>query len=294
MVEAMRPRIQSIVNELLDSVQQGGRMDVMMDLAIPLPVTVLAETFGVPKSDLSLFKGWADDMLAFQGVNKPAVPLLERSQKALVETRAYLIELIKETRRQPRQDLLSELVAAESEGDKLSESELLSSCITLLVAGHETTTALIGNGIYTLLRHPDQWQLLQNDPSRLTSAIEEILRYESPVTRQPRRMKQSEEIGGKQVRQGQLVYQMLNAANRDPAYFEDPNRFDIRREKNRHLAFGLGIHFCVGATLARAEAQVVFSTLLERQPGISLVEDKPVWDLEKPNIRTLKTLPVLM
>ena len=292
-VESMRPRMQAIVNELLDSVQQDGRMDVIKDLAIPLPVTVLAEIFGVPKSDVSLFKGWADDLLAFQGVNKPAVEILHRSQRALVEIRTYLGELIKEKRRQPCQDLLSELVAAESEGDKLSESELVNSCITLLVAGHETTTSLIGNGIYTLLRHPDQWRLLQDDPALLTSAIEEMLRYESPVARQPRLMKQDAEMGGKQIRQGEIVFQMLNAANRDPAYFSDPDRFDIRRQKNRHIAFGLGIHFCVGATLARTEGQIVFSTVMQRLPSIRLVEESPHWDVYKPNSRMLKTLPVL-
>lgn len=291
-VETMRPRIRAIVDELLDAVQKDGQMDVIINLAIPLPVTVLAEIFGVPKSDLSLFKSWADDLLAFQGVNKPALELLERSQKAILGIRAYLIELIKEKRRKPSEDLLSELVAAESEGDKLSESELLNSCITLLVAGHETTTSLIGNGIYTLLRYPDQWELLKNDPSLLSSTIEEALRYESPVARQPRLMKQDTEMGGKHIRQGELVFQMLNAANRDPAYFADPDRFDIRRKNNRHIAFGLGIHFCVGAALARAEGHIVFSTVTERLPDIRLVDEKPNWDLQKPNSRMLKTLPV--
>jgi cytochrome P450 len=262
-------------------------------LAIPLPVTVLAEIFGVPKSDVGLFKAWADGTLAFQGVNKPAPELLERSQTAILEIRAYMGELIKEKRRQPGKDLLSELVAAESEGDKLSELELRNSCVTLLVAGHETTTSLIGNGLYTLLRHPDQWHLLQDDPSLLTSAIEEMLRYESPVARQPRLLKQDAEMGGKQMRQGEMVFQMLNAANRDPAYFTDPDRFDIRRDKNRHIAFGLGIHFCVGAGLARTEGQIVFSTVIERLPNIRLVEATPNWDLQKPNSRMLKTLPVL-
>jgi hypothetical protein len=291
-VEAMRPRMQEIVNGLLDSVQPAGEMDVIKDLAIPLPVTVLAEIFGVPKSDIHLFKGWADDLLTFQGVNKPALELLERAQTAVVEIRAYLGELIEVKRRQPGQDLLSELVAAESEGDKLSATELVNSCITLLVAGHETTTSLIGNGIYTLLRHPEQWRLLQDDRSLLTSAIEEILRYESPVARQPRLLKQGAEMGGKQMRQGEMVFQMLNAANRDPAYFTDPDRFDIRREKNRHIAFGVGIHFCVGATLARTEGHIVFSTVMQRLPNIRLVDEKPTWDLQKPNSRMLKTLPV--
>jgi hypothetical protein len=292
LVEAMRPRIQEITNELLDSVQPSGRMEVMKDLAIPLPVTVLAEIFGVPKSDLSLFKGWADDLLAFQGVNKPPVATLERSQDALVQIRAYMAGLSAERRRQPREDLLSALVAG-AEGGVLSETELLNSCITLLVAGHETTTSLIGNGIYTLLRHDDQWRLLRSDPSLLTSAIEEMLRYESPVARQPRLMKADAELGGKQLRKGQMVFQMLNAANRDPAYFTDPERFDIRRRPNVHMAFGVGIHFCVGAQLARTEGQIVFTTVMNRLPGLGLVEDKPIWDLEKLNSRMLKSLPVL-
>jgi len=291
-VEAMRPRIQQITDELLDAVRLDGKMDVVKDLAIPLPVTVLAEIFGVPKPDLGLFKGWADDLLAFQGVNKPAVELLERSQRALVEIRTYLSELVKHKRREPRQDLLSALVAAESEGGRLSEKELVNSCITLLVAGHETTTSLIGNGLYLLLSHPDQWQLLKQDRSLLPSAIEEMLRYESPVARQPRLMKRDADMGGKQLREGQMVFQMLNAANRDPAYFTEPDRFDIRRQKNPHMAFGLGVHFCVGATLARTEGDIVFSTLLARLPEIRLVDEKPHWDLQKPNSRMMKTLHV--
>ncbi len=291
-VEAMRPRMQEIVNELLDAGLQAGRMDIIKDLAIPLPVTVLAEILGVPKSDIPLFKGWADDIIAFQGVNKPPVETLRRTQEAILEIRAYLGKLLKEKQHRPGEDLLSELAAAESEGDKLSETELVNTCITLLVAGHETTTSLIGNGLYLLLRHPEQWQLLLGDPSLLTSAIEEILRYESPVARQPRLMKQDAEMGGKQLRQGELVFQMLNAANRDPAYFDDPDRFDIRRQKNRHIAFGLGIHFCVGALLARTEGQIVFSAVMRRLPNLRMVEEKPHWDLHKPNSRMLKTLPV--
>ena len=246
----------------------------------------------MPKSDVGLFKGWADDLLAFQGVNKPAVEILQRSQEAIVGIRGYLGELLKEKRLHPGEDILSQLAAAESEGDKLSVPELLNSCITLLVAGHETTTSLIGNGIDALLRHPDQWQLLQNDPALLIPAIEEMLRYESPVARQPRLMKQDAEMGGKLLRQGEMVFQMLNAANRDPAYFTDPDQFDIQRKNNRHIAFGLGIHFCVGAPLARAEGQVIFSTVMKRLPKIRLADEKPDWDLQKPNSRMLKTLPV--
>ena len=289
-VEAMRTRIQAIVDDLLNSALKKGEMDVIADLAIALPFAVLARILGTPPQDQHLFKKWADDLLAFQGVNKPGEKILQQAQGALMELRAYLAELIVEKRRNPGEDLVSILVTAESEGDKLSQAELINTCITLLVAGHETTTSLIGNGIYLFLRHPDQWQLLQKDPSLLNSAIEEILRYESPVARQPRLMKQNAELDGKLIRKGDMVFQMLNSANRDPAYFMDPDTFDIKRQKNRHIAFGVGIHFCVGAYLARTEAQVVFKTVIDRLPNIRLVDKDPTWDLTKPNSRMLKTL----
>ena len=291
-VESVRPRMQEIADGLLDAVQPNGRMDVIKDLAVVLPTTVLAEILGVPKPDIKHFKSWADDNLAFQGMNKPPVETLERSQKGLMEMREYLGVLLKEKRRNPGEDLLSQLAAAESAGNKLSEPELINTCITLLVAGHETTTSLIGNGIYLLLSHPEQWRELQNDLSLLTSAIEEILRYESPVARQPRLMKQDTELGGKKLKKGQMVFQMLNAANRDPAHFDDPERFDIHRQKNRHIAFGLGIHNCVGAPLARAEAHLVFSTVIARLPNLHLVDEKPDWEMQKPNTRMLQTLNV--
>ncbi len=293
MIEVLQPRIQEIVNELLDVGLREGGMDIIADFAVPLPITVLAEILGAPMADRMLFKHWADALLAFQGVNKPGEDVLLRAQAALVEIRSYLTELIRKTRGQSGKDLISELVAAESEGDKLSEAELLNTCITLLVAGHETTTSMIGNGIYALLSHADQWHLLKDDPSLLTSAIEEVLRYESPVSRQPRLMKHDAELGSKHIKKGQMVFQMLNAANRDPAYFTEPDTFEVRRQKNRHIAFGLGIHFCVGAVLSRTEGQIVFGTLRERVPDMQLVNGEPAWDLQKPNSRMLKTLPVL-
>ena len=291
-VEAMRPRIQQIVDESLDKVEDKHEMDIISDLAIVLPFTVLAEILGTPTADQYLFKKWADSLLAFQGVNKPGEHILERSQTALIEIKSYLSQLVEERRRQPREDLLSKLAMAELEGDRLSEPELLNTCITLLVAGHETTTSLIGNGMYLLLHHHDQRQQVKNDPALLATAIEEILRYESPVARQPRLMKEDTELGGKQIQAGQMVFQMLNSANRDAAYFADPDRFDIQRQKSRHIAFGNGIHFCVGAALARTEAQVVFRTLIERMPEIQLKDERPDWDIEKPNSRMLHTLAV--
>jgi len=292
-VEAMRPRIQAITDELLDAVQATGQMDVMRDFAMPLPATVLAEIYGAPVADRLRIRRWADALLAFQGVNKPSLEILDRAQSALVELRAYLVALIAERRRQPREDLLSQLLAAESEGDKLTEAELISTSVTLLVAGHETTTSLIGSSIYTLLRHAEQWRLVQDDPNLLRPAIEEVLRFESPVARQPRLMKADAELGGYSIRKGQVVFQMLNAANRDPAHFADPDRFDILRQNNRHIAFGYGIHFCVGALLARTEGQIAISSVMKRMPGIRLATDTPDWDVEKRNGRVLKTLPVL-
>jgi cytochrome P450 len=292
MVEAMQPRIRAVTNELLDSVLSDRQMDVIRDLAVTLPITVLSEIMGIPGPNKMLLKSWADALLAFQGVNNPSEQILQSAQQTLVEIRQYLAQLIREKRKKPGNDLISQLTLAESEGDKLSEAELINTSITLLVAGHETSTSLIGNGLYALLHHEDQWRLLQSDNSLLPSAIEEILRYESPVSRQPRLMKSDIALAGKTLCRGQMVFQMLNAANRDPIYFPNPDKFDIRRKKNRHIAFGMGIHFCVGALLARTEANIVFRLILDRFPNIHLVDPKPDWDVHKRNSRMLRTLNV--
>ncbi len=291
-VEAMRPRIQTIVDELLDKALAAGSVDLIRDLAYPLPALVIAEIFGASPNDVPRFKHWADDILAFQGINRPSVAVLERSQRGLMDMRAYLNDLIDDRRQQPRDDLLSLMVAAESE--PLSESELLATCVTLLVAGHETTLSLIGNGLFTLLRHPDQLQKLRDAPTLITSATEEILRYESPVARQPRRIKHEVTLGGQRLREGQIAFQFLNAANRDPAHFPDPDGFDIQRQNNRHLAFGNGIHFCIGAPLSRLEGPIAIATVLRRMPTLRLVNPEPDWDIGKPNSRLLRSLHVLL
>jgi len=277
---------------LIDKVRPVGQMEVIEDLAFALPVTVLADIMGVPQSDRVLFRVWADSLLAFQGYNRPSLPILERAQEALLEVRSYLSALVQKRRRLHGDDLVSQLVAAESEGDRLSEAELINTCVTLLVAGHETSTSLIGNGLFTLLQHPEQWRLLQDNPALLPLAIEEILRYESPVARQPRLVKQETELGGKRIKPGEMVFQMLTAANRDPAHFNDPDTFDIQRSKNRHIAFGLGVHFCIGAPLSRAEGFFVFRSLMKELPNIRLCDAEPDWDLAKPNTRVLKSLSV--
>ncbi len=291
-VEKMRPRIQEVVDGLLDAAEEKGEMDVVPDLAAALPVTVIAEILGVPPADRHLIRKWTDDILRFQGVNKPSEADLSRAQDALMELRPYVQSMIDERRGQPRGDLMSKFVAAESDGQRLSAAELINTCVTLFTAGHETTLSLISNTIYTLLAHPDQFRLLQNNPGLLESTIEESLRYESPVSRQSRLMKSDTELAGKKLGQGEIMFQMLNAANRDPAYFTDPDKFDIQRKKNRHMAFGQGIHFCAGAALSRAEGFIAVGTAIKRLPKLRLIDDKPDWDVSKRNSRVLSSLRV--
>jgi len=290
-IEALRPQIQSIVDELLDTMQPRGHAELIEEFAFALPVTVLAAILGVPRSDGPRFRHWADDLLAFQGRNKPAAAILFTSQEMLIEAREYLAELIAVKRAEPDASVLSQLVAAEAEGDKLSMDELLSTTVTFLVAGHETTTSLIGNGVLTLMQHRDQWDAIPEDPTLIPKAVEEILRYESPVARQPRLVRQDTVLGGQSLKQGDVAFQMLGAANRDPAVFDDPDTFDVRRDPNRHIAFGLGPHFCIGAPLSRAEGQIAFTTLTRRMPNLEL-DGPPRWDLDKPNSRVLRELPV--
>jgi cytochrome P450 len=290
-IEAMRPQIQVIVDELLDEMEPRRTGELIEEFAFALPVTVLATILGVPRSDAPRFRRWADDLLAFQGRNKPAETTLLTSQAVLIEARAYLAGLIATKRAEPDGSLLSQLVDAEAEGDKLSMDELLSTTVTFLVAGHETTTSLIGNGVLTLLQHPDQWAAVKADPTLVPKAVEEILRYESPVARQPRLVRRDTELGGQRLKEGDIAFQMLGAANRDPAHFEQPDTFDFRREPNRHIAFGLGPHFCIGAPLSRAEGQIGLTTLAARFPNLALAAP-PRWDLDKPNSRVLRELRV--
>jgi cytochrome P450 len=264
---------------------------VIQDLAFPLPATVLADMMGVSVDKGPVFRAWADRLLGFQGVNRPGMTLLSAAQEALIEARAYLAELIELRRRAPGQDLIS-LMTAEADGGTLTDAEIINTGMTLLTAGHETTTSLIGNGLLTLLQHRDQWNELREDRSLVGSAIEEILRFESPVSRQPRLLKHDTMLSSRVLPKGDMVFQMLGAANRDPRVFADPATFTIHRNPNRHLAFGHGIHFCIGATLARAEGEIVFHSVLERLPQMRLVEQVADWDTAKANSRVLRSLPV--
>ena len=322
-VERLRPYIQRIVDELLDTAQSnGGTVDVIHDLAYPLPVMVIAELLGLPASDRDRFKKWSDDLFAILGTvrHKPSF-LLERAAQSLNEMTDYVKDLSRKRREAPQDDLLTALLSVTEEDDldcphphaassphampyttgelvrerdassTLTEEELVSNINILLSTGHETTTHLIGNGLLALLQHPDQMQRLQSKPSLLAAAIEEMLRYDNPVQITYRSALQDAEIRGKRIRKGDLVNSILGSANRDPQRFSNPDRFDITRNEGRHLGFGIGIHFCIGAPLVRLEAEIVFATILHRFPGISLATDSLEWQ-EHPIFRGLKSLPV--
>ena len=292
-VEAMRPHIQEIVDGLLDRVEDARGMDIIEDLAYPLPVRVICEMMGVPTSDQEIFRRWSADIArSLDAALFPAdSEVVTRGQAATDALRDYFRALIDVRRKDPRPDLLTGLIAAEEQGDKLSEAELLSTCILLLIAGHETTVNLIGNGLLALLQNPAQQRLLADDPALIQTGVEELLRYDGPVQRTSRMAMADVEIGGKQIPKGSVVVAAIGAANRDPACFADPERLDVTRKDNRHIAFGFGIHFCLGAPLARIEGQVAIGTLLRRMPALKLCSDTPQWR-ESSVLRGLKTLPV--
>ena len=290
-VEAMRPHIQEIVDSLLDDVQESGRMDVIRDLAYPLPVIVIAEMLGVPPADRDDFKRWSDDIVATLGGPLVAPEVLEQARISTQEMADYFSAVIEERRREPREDLLSALIAAEERGEVLSGEELLATCILLLAAGNETTTNLIGNGMLALFRHPGQLEKLRDQPSLTESAIEEFLRYDGPVQSTARVATEQLEIRGTTIEQAHLVIALLGAANRDPEQFPNPDELDIAREPNQHIAFGQGIHFCIGAPLARMEGQIAFETLLRRMPNPRLETEEIEWGGTF-ILRGLKRLPI--
>ena len=291
-VEGLRPRIQELVDELLDAVAERGEMDVIEDLAYPLPVNVICELLGVPVEDHVRFREWSKEAArALDPVETLSPEEQERRRRVLTAFVEYFEGLIAERRSAPRDDLLSALIAAEEAGDKLSPEELLSTCILLLVAGHETTVNLIGNGTLALLRHPDQLDLLRDDPALARGAVEEFLRYDPPVQMTGRTALEDMEVGGTVVPKGEQAVLLIGSANRDPAQFPDPERLDITRQENHHIAFGYGLHFCLGAPLARLEGEIAFQTLVRRFEGLRLLDEEPPYK-ENIILRGLAALPV--
>jgi len=292
-VEGLRPRIQQIVDGLLDRVKARGSMDLIEEFAYPIPVIVICEMLGVPVEDHERFKGWSLDIargldLIWLGPDSEVGRRSVESRQALAE---YFRGLIAQRRAAPRNDLLSGLIAAEEAGDKLNETELLATCILLLIAGHETTVNLIGNGTHALLRHGDQLERLRRDPGLIGSAVEELLRFDGPVQRTARIPSEDVVFGGHTIPKGEMVMPFIGAADRDPAQFPDPDHLDIGRGDNRHIAFGWGIHFCLGAPLARIEGQIAIGTLVQRLPKLALATRQPEYR-QSLTLRGLKALPV--
>jgi cytochrome P450 len=295
-IEGLRPRVQAIADTLLDAVQARAdetrrrEMELIGDFAYPLPLTVISEMLGIPLADRDNFREWSQAAVSFTPDDRANPEVTAK----LTEFIAYLRRLVAAKRSNPGDDLLSGLVLAEAEGDKLSENELLSMIFLLIVAGHETTVNLIGNGMLALFEHPEQRARLQQDPNLLKTAIEEMLRYYGPVEMSLTRwVRQDTELGGQRLRRGEQLMALLASANHDGEQFPNPEVFDISREPNRHAAFGTGIHSCLGATLARLEGQIAFATLLSRLPDLALAipRDEVRWR-DATFLRGLTQLPV--
>ena len=291
-VERLRPRIQEIVDGLLDAVAGRTSFELMAAFAGPLPTIVIAEMLGVDAADEADFKRWSDQSVL--GFN----PMLTDEERDRVFLAAeamdqYLRRALAERREQPRDDLMSSLIAVEESGDQLTTDEIVTMCSLLLTAGNVTTTDLIGNGALALLRHPDQLRRLRDDPSLIKNAVEEILRYDSPVVHTGRIATSDTEVGGCPVAQGQSLLTSIAAANRDPAVYPDPDTFDITREDTHHHAFGGGVHYCLGAPLARLEAEIGLGSLVRRFPKLRLADEPLEWR-RLPTFRGLIKLPVLV
>jgi len=286
-----RDRIQRMVDALLDRVAARGTMDFIRELAFPLPASVIAGLMGAREEDLESIKAWSDRLAAYLGGavdDRDNFAEASAGVGALVE---YFRSLLRERERRPGDDLTTLMLRAEHEGDRLTRDEVVANCILLLFAGHETTTNLIGNGLFHLLRHPDQVALLRADPSLVHDAVEELLRYDPPVPATVKIATADVPWHGRTIRRGDMVVPFMASANRDPTQFPDPDRLDVRRRAERHVAFAWGIHFCLGAWLARLEARVVLDTLLRRLPGLALSPGTPRW---KPMIflRGLQSMPI--
>ncbi|MCZ6635230.1 MAG: cytochrome P450 [bacterium] len=289
-LETLHPHIEGIVNDLLDTVQPAGKMDFMADFAKPVPMAVMARILGVPLDMCPQLCEWSASILRAVDLAPTGADFVQGTQTVL-ELYEYFRKLVDERRRQPNEDLISTLVEAEKQGDILNEEEILANCAIMVMAGGETTATLIGTGMLTLLRHPDQLEKLRADSTLYRSAVEELLRYESPVQMTHRVAFEDVDLADKTIRRGERVNVWVGAVNRDPEQFPDPDRLDLARHPNAHLAFGHGIHTCLGYALAHVELQIAFKTLLRRLSHIELQTEHLEWQ-ETVVIRELKSLPL--
>ncbi len=284
-------RIQRTADALLDRVVARGTMDFIRDFAFPLPASVIAGLMGAPEEDLDSIKAWGDRLAAYIGGAVDDRDNFGEANAGVAALVDYFQALLRERVRRPGDDLMTLMIRAEHEGEHLTHDEVVANCILLLFAGHETTSNLLGNGLFHLLRHPAQAALLRDDPSLLHGAVEELLRYDGPVRATVKVATEDVVFRGRTIRRGEMVVPLMAAANRDPRQFRDPDVLDVRRQFDRHVAFTYGIHFCLGAWLARLEARVVFETVFRRLPRLALASTEARW---KPMIfvRGLEALPI--
>ena len=290
-VEVLRDHIRGIAERLVDRVQAQGQLDLMAEFAAPLPAIVTAEMLGVPVEDHAQLKVWSADFAEMLGNYQHNPGRIPRVLRSLQDMTAYFRSAIRQQLTTPREGLIHSLATAEIQGDRLSEEEVIANCIITMVGGQETTTNLLGNGVLALLRHPQQLELLRADFSLMPSAVEELLRYQSPSQQTARLAPKDTELGGKLIRTRQAVIAVMAAANRDPERFPDSDRLDINRSDNRHLAFGWAAHFCFGAPLARLEGQIGLEVILRRLPNLALRPGPLVWRTNL-GLRGLTALPL--
>jgi len=289
-VAQMQDQMQQTANELLDTVQKAGQMDVIANLAVPFPLLVITRMLGLPSDELARFKKWSSDYFKYLTFETTLADDLA-AYRSVQEAAAYFRALLPARRQQPQDDLITLLLQADDEGESLPEDEVVANCLLLLATGHENTTRLISSGVLALMRHPEQWRHLCDDPSLVGSAVEEMLRFDSPVQWTLRYMQVDMEWQGHAMKKGQRVQIGIGPANHDPAQFPEADRLDITRSTNRHVAFGHGPHFCLGAALARLEAQTIFRCLIARFPHLQLLKS-PKWRQEGLAFRGLQTLHV--
>lgn len=287
----LRPQIAQLVTELLDAVPEGCDFDFIEAVARPLPARVIALLLGIEDLRQNEFLAWSEDLAAFIGAVQPCHEQARRAQRSLVAMGHYFDLLLAHKRQQPGDDLVSRLLQAEATGEIQGGAELLAQCAMLLFAGFETTRHLLGSGLHALLNHPEQWWLLQEQPDLLSSAVRELLRFESPVQYTGRRVGTDLVLHGQQLRRGELVLPLIGAANRDPARYSQPDRMDITRCQGNPLSFGSGPHVCIGAALTRMEVELVYTQVIQRWPGLRLVDATTRW-IDKPAYRGLEALPL--
>ncbi|MCY1007852.1 cytochrome P450 [Nannocystis pusilla] len=287
-------RVQQIAGRLIEAILRRETFDVVEDLAIPLPVTVIAEMLGVDPARGADFKRWSDDLITLSRLARERRGSANESVRLVASRREFyghMQAMIAARRESPRDDLISQLVRAESEEGALTAEEVLGMVLLLLVAGNETTTNLIATGTHLLLEHPEALAELRADPGLVPNFIEEVLRYDGPATMLFRRTTAEVEVAGTQIPAGEVVVLLLSAANRDPAQFPEPDRFDIHRDTRGHLGFGQGIHFCVGAPLSRLEGRIVFTEMIRRLPAFARADAQPAWN-DNSSLRGLRSLPL--